>query len=248
MNCQELEELFELYALGILEPAETAEIQEHLARNCDVCLANLRKALVLNSAIAALAPAAEPSRAVRKRLMAGVGVQHNPWGWVAAWGALTACLLAGLLYFSLEERQRTGELAAARHELERSSVEAASLRRAMEFLNEPATRHVGFGGETPAPPRGNVFLNPKHGYLMIAANLPPVGAGKTYELWLIPKGGAPLPAGLFQSSQDGTAVYVAAPGTVDPASLGAVAVTVEPEAGSKAPTTPPVIVVAVGGE
>jgi anti-sigma-K factor RskA len=63
-------------------------------------------------------------------------------------------------------------------------------------------------------------------------------------MWIIPKGGAPLPAGLFQSQSDGTAMYLRK-GAVDIASTGAIAVTLEPEAGSQAPTTQPLIVAAL---
>jgi anti-sigma-K factor RskA len=53
-------------------------------------------------------------------------------------------------------------------------------------------------------------------------------------MWVIPKGGTPRPAGLFQSGPQGTALHIL-PGTVDPNVT--VAVTVEPESGSPAPTS-----------
>ena len=64
-------------------------------------------------------------------------------------------------------------------------------------------------------------------------------------MWLIPKGGAPRPAGLFQSTDAGSAVHVLS-GPIDTAALGAVAVTVEPEAGSPAPTSQPLITALAG--
>lgn len=77
----------------------------------------------------------------------------------------------------------------------------------------------------------------------MASNLPPAPEGKIYELWLIPKGGNPVPSGLFQSDLQGNALFVRS-GEVD-ANTAAVAVSVEPEAGSTAPTTKPLIVAAV---
>ena len=65
-------------------------------------------------------------------------------------------------------------------------------------------------------------------------------------MWVIPKGGAPRPAGLFQANPDGTAVHILA-GALDLASLNAVAVTVEPAAGSPAPTSPIIIAASVAG-
>ena len=69
-------------------------------------------------------------------------------------------------------------------------------------------------------------------------------AGQTYELWIIPKGGSPKPSGLFQSDARGSAMYLS-PAPVDMSTLGAVAVTLEPEAGSAAPTSTPIIVAAM---
>ena len=51
---------------------------------------------------------------------------------------------------------------------------------------------------------------------------------------LIPKGGPPRPAGTFQADPQGTAMHILN-GTVD--SNVTLAVTVEPEAGSPAPTS-----------
>jgi anti-sigma-K factor RskA len=85
-----------------------------------------------------------------------------------------------------------------------------------------------------------VVVNPAVGVLLIASNLPPAPAGQIYEMWVIPaKGASPAPAGLFQSGAAGNALHFhqtqVAPGS-------AVAVTLEPEAGSEKPTTTPLFV------
>jgi anti-sigma-K factor RskA len=80
--------------------------------------------------------------------------------------------------------------------------------------------------------------------VLIASNLPPTAADKIYEMWLIPKGAKPVPAGLFQSQVDGNAMHVR-PGIVDLASTAAIAVTVENQAGAAQPTTTPLIVAAL---
>ncbi len=112
--------------------------------------------------------------------------------------------------------------------------------QALSFLNRPETRQVGFGKSARHP-----YLNPSSGILLISSNLPRFDPGKIFEMWVIPKGGAPRPAGLFKSNPDGTAVHILA-GAVDLASLSAVAVTIEPEAGSPGPTSTPIIAAAVG--
>jgi anti-sigma-K factor RskA len=91
-----------------------------------------------------------------------------------------------------------------------------------------------------------VFVHPRLGVLLIASNLPPAASGRIYEMWLIPKGGAPRPAGLFQSEPAGTALHILS-GPVDTSTLSVIAVTLEPDTGSPAPTTTPIIVAPIAG-
>jgi anti-sigma-K factor RskA len=60
-------------------------------------------------------------------------------------------------------------------------------------------------------------------------------SGKTYEAWVIPKGHAPKPAGLFSG---GTSTIIHLRGTVPHNAV--VAVTVEPAGGVTAPTSTPI--------
>src|SRR5207253_8149877 len=129
-------------------------------------------------------------------------------------------------------------------QLGRNSAELARVQSALQFLNEPETEQVVFGKGKPQPPRGRVFVNPQRGVLLFASNLPPAPSGKIYEMWLIPKSGAPKPAGLFQSSTQNTALYILN-SPVDRSNTKAVAVTMEPEAGSGAPTSTPIVVAAL---
>jgi hypothetical protein len=120
----------------------------------------------------------------------------------------------------------------------RESGDTTKLRQALSILNDPSTRDVTFG-ETEKPSKGRIFVSPGKGVVFIGASLPRIDAGKTFELWVIPVKGNPVPAGLFRSQPDATAVFVR-PGPVENAA--AIAVTVEPEGGSPQPTTTPFIV------
>ena len=82
--------------------------------------------------------------------------------------------------------------------------------------------------------------------LLIASNLPALAPRKIYEMWVIPKGGSPRPAGLFQPDASGGGVNIMS-GPVELSALYAVAVTIEPEAGSRAPTSQPIIVAPMPG-
>jgi anti-sigma-K factor RskA len=55
-------------------------------------------------------------------------------------------------------------------------------------------------------------------------------------MWFVPKTGAPIPAGLFQSDAQGNVLHMRN-GAVDLSGTKAIAVSVEPAAGSSTPTT-----------
>jgi anti-sigma-K factor RskA len=90
-----------------------------------------------------------------------------------------------------------------------------------------------------------VFVSPSQGLVLVANNLPKPAAGKAYEMWVIPKGGKPVPAGMFQSTAEGSAVHVQR-GKVDP-SAELVAVTLESEGGADAPTSRPLFAAPIRG-
>jgi hypothetical protein len=242
MTCQELEDMFELYALGTLEPTEKQEIEAHLIRGCQNCQRTLADALALNTGVLSFVPQASPPRRLKPRLLASLGVHLTSWAWVWALGA--ACLLLIALWLGVEERQRTTQLADARRALLEVNGERDRLTKALQFLSDPQTLPASFGRGQTAPPRGFVFLHPQMGVLLIASNLPPAGQGKAYEMWVIPKGGRPSPAGLFQS--DGMRALYILNGPVDISMIGTVAVTLEPAVGSATPTMPILIAAPIG--
>jgi anti-sigma-K factor RskA len=252
MNCDELRDHYELYALGIAEDPELAEIRAHLDRNCPTCVPGVRSARELITLIGASAPVTEPPARLRKRVLAIAGPQKaSLWNWSPVWAAVAAGALIAAIFFNTRAQRASAELAQAGAELQRvqsesaaQSRELARLNEAFAILNQPDAKQVVFGGGAPQPPRGRVFLDPTRGVLLLASNLPPAPAGKIYEMWVIPKGGKPVPAGLFQSASDGTALHVLA-GPVDVAGTAAVAVTVELAAGAQVPNLPPVFAAAL---
>jgi hypothetical protein len=242
MNCEELKDLYELYALGVLDAGEKAEIDEHLARGCANCKRGLADALALNAVLMSIGPVEVPRKKLRHRLLASIGYERPGWFWP---GALIAALMLALaIWLGTQERDRSNQLAEAREQLMQVTGERDNLNQAVRFLSDPETRPASFGRGQQAPPRGYVFLHRQLGVMLIASNLPAAGAGKTYEMWVLPKIGAPRAAGLFQS--DGMRGMHILSGPIDLDALNAVAVTVEPLAGSAAPTTTPIIVAPAG--
>jgi anti-sigma-K factor RskA len=240
MNCDELRDQYELYALGVLDAGERAELDAHLRREGDPCIAGVQHARELVSSLALTSPESRPPARLRSKVVALVGEPKRTWNWTLVWIAASACLAVAVVWFGVTRRDEQRSLAGVRQELQRKNLELTTLTEAFALMNDPAAKQLVFGEGAPKPPHGRVFVNPKQGVLLIASNLPPAPAGKIYEMWIIPKGGNPLPAGLFQSQPDGTAMYLRK-GTVDMASTGVIAVTLEPAAGSQAPTTQPLI-------
>lgn len=151
----------------------------------------------------------------REPRRSGIGV-YLPW-------ATTAILSVVLIAVGISGRRQIGD--------------TAKFERALPILNDPAARDVPFGKEKTA--KGRIFVSADKGIVFMGANLPDIGSGKTFELWVIPAKGMPEAAGLFRSQSDATAVF-AHLGPVGNAT--AITVTVEPDGGSSQPTTTPFIV------
>ncbi len=227
----------------MLESEEREEIDEHLARGCSECRKNLNAALALNASMMGLVSETAPPARLKRNIVAMVGGKQSAgWGSMAALVA-AAAMLAAVVWFGSQERERSAQLADARRTLSEMKADRDRVMQALAFLNRPETQQVGFGKDKPA--RGNVFVNPERGVLLIGSNLPWLPAGRAFEMWVIPKGGAPKPAGMFQAT-DGSAVHMMS-GPIDSSMIAAIAVTIEPEAGSAAPTSEPFIVAPVSG-
>ena len=254
MTCEELKEMYELYAMGVSDEPESGEIASHLAEGCAACTTGVKHAVELVSIYGAMTPLVEPPARLRARIVASAGgVQQSNWfwSWSPLWGGAAASFAAVALYFGYQDVQRRHSLDDARaqistlsrnHDKDQAALE--TVQSALNFLNEPETRLVTAGKQIELPPKARVFINAQRGVMMMASNLAQLPAGKTYQLWVIPKGKAPVPSGLFQSDAAGNALYIRS-GAVNLEDTSAIAVSIEPESGSTAPTSTPIIVVGV---
>ena len=241
MTHAEMNELYELYALGVLEPEAAAEIERHLEEQCEHCKARLGTALAVGAALAGLAEPAVPPARLRQRVLSSISPQKTTRRWNFAVVALSAACLA-LLLFSIASRVAMRQMQA---QVAALTEERNQLRSAVEILSRPGTRTVGFG-TTENVAHGRVLVNPNGGFVFVGSQLPRLGTDQTFELWLVPaSGAAPQPAGLFRPDPSGNSVHVS-PTAVDAATTKAVAVSIEPRAGSSAPTTTPIVVVPLG--
>ena len=72
MDCEQLAPLYEEYALGILEGDERTEIEAHLTRACPRCTPGIANARWVVAQLAYISPEAQPTAALRGRIMDAV--------------------------------------------------------------------------------------------------------------------------------------------------------------------------------
>jgi anti-sigma-K factor RskA len=129
------------------------------------------------------------------------------------------------------------------------NAEILRARVLLDVLTAPTAQKVLLttGKTPPAPSARAVYLASRGALVLQANNMQPLPENKTYELWVIPASGAPIPAGLFRPDSSGNASVVLPP---IPQGIPAKAfgITVENAGGSKTPTAPILLSGAAAGE
>jgi anti-sigma-K factor RskA len=249
------------YALDALEPEEAAAFEEHL-ESCSSCRDEVRS---LREAAGALSldVAETPPHALRSSVLAGISqvrplppvadVADAPTPVVAAtsapapvdevaaarerrdrrrspWligvAAALALVAGGAVVRTVQLNERLGSV----------SQQAAEVT---EVLTAPdsttTTAAVTTGG------RAAVVSSQSLGKsVLVTDGLAPAPAGQTYQIWYLSDSGAPTSAGFVPAGEQSAVVLQG-----DLGAASAVGVTVEPQGGSSAPTTTPVLAVAV---
>jgi hypothetical protein len=228
MNCDDLRPEYGAYSLGVAEDPELSEISEHLVRGCPECVSGVRSAMGTVVAMSGGVKSVNPPKDLRRRVVAMVspGPARKGWAFWLPW-AVSALLAMVLVSVALPGRvSKSGQ----------TPPNSARLEEILAIINDPVTKDVAFGD---ASARGRFFVSPGKGVVFIAARLPKLAPGRTFEMWVIPASGKPIPAGTFNALEDSTAVYVHQ-GPVENAA--AMAISVEPAGGSQQPTTTPIVV------
>ena len=78
MTCEELQDSYEMHALGLLEDPERSELEDHLRRGCPVCTPALQRAYSFNAGLMATLPKLEePSSRLREKVLVSVGARQE---------------------------------------------------------------------------------------------------------------------------------------------------------------------------
>jgi anti-sigma-K factor RskA len=138
-------------------------------------------------------------------------------------------------------RAQRAELADLRSELAalRASVEAGDPVVAALFGPEVHMVALSAAGDEPD---ARVFWNHTNNqFIVIAFDLPPAPPGRTYQLWAMPAGQAPLSMGTFETNAEGrgTAILPVSAEITAAGFIDACGMTLEPAGGSAQPTESP---------
>jgi anti-sigma-K factor RskA len=251
-------ELLAPAALGALDGEEAADLKRHL-ETCAECRQELAALERAAAGIGTGVSPVPPPPGLRQRVMTAVGAPlrsataappRRAFPWLATLATAAALVLGVSLLLTraqLErERARVRSLAAqteqAQRELAQLQQALAEARSVRDLVAQPDSRLTLLAGLEPAPgARARVIWNAStREAVLIASGLQPPALGKAYEVWVIGESKQPVPAGVFQPATDGTAL-VHLPRVDETARPRTFAVTVEPAAGSAAPTGPMVL-------
>lgn len=263
------------YALGALDAEECATFEAHLA-TCADCRAEVRAhrdvaallPLALGDAPSASlrdrilaipaahpasktprpAPADEPASTAARPDVVSIASAPSArrggraWpGWLAAAAALLLAVGLGMRWRDERGARQVAEGALAEERATR--IARDSLLATVLAPDVRSARLVATG----AGPEVRMVWSRRRGVVILTAQgLAPAPDGRTYQLWGIPKGGAPRSLGVFAADANGVArVELRVPSD---AVIDVAAISVEPAGGSPAPTTTPVLVGNVSAE
>lgn len=252
-------ELAPLAALGALDGEDRTGFEVHLA----ACTACRRELAAYDGLVARLPLGLDP---VPPRAALGLQLltqaQTGPtsggrrgWALPLLATAAAALLAVGLAVARGERDAARRDADSAREasaqleaELARLRAELVTMRASLsrdqglrDLVVHPDARLATLAALTPAPgAAARVVWNPKSREAwLVASGLTPAPEGKGYEVWVIGRA-APVAAGVFQVDPDGKAVF-RLPDVAETAEVKTFAVTLEPAAGTPAPTGPMVL-------
>ncbi len=212
-------------------------MNEHL-ENCAECRKELEGWQATAAALSLTPDPVEPSPQVRERILSEVrkevsskvipirsASKRNIWSSFGSLGAIAAVVLFAALSIGLAVLWRQNQ------RLERSHL-------FVELVNTPGARVSELRGVDPGQNATAKLAYDRTGRaILMASKLPSVPQGKAYQLWFIVGNKPPVPGKTFVPDSAGNAVLKdELPREAIDANV--FAITVEPERGSTAPTSP----------
>lgn len=264
----ELRELARLAPLGALLPEEQRRVALHAAGGCEECSAALREGDEALEVLALAAPPLAPSPRAREALLGSLGrapVRRAPGRQVpprrrasgqrfaAVAAGLALALSAGSLALVWREARdlrralddadaRASErIAAEAQSREALAARVGSFEQTLETRVANSVSLALAGDASFGAANARVVMDAAgQQVLLLASRIPPLPAGRTYQLWVIVSG-SPRSLGVFAPDPEGRVVYVGSEPLELPTGVKA-AVSIEPSGGVPQPTGPIVLV------
>lgn len=249
--------IIELYAMGVLPPAEVAKVEAMLREHPELQreLEHIQQSLEHLAGAQALTPPPQLKEKIRSRISFNSAAEFNthqeqqPFTQqfriirnyrMAVAASITLVMMSSAIayYYKTQYQQTRSALAevTARQnllsdELEKASYNSGKMKEEMQVLKNPDIKMVTMKGMPTAPEAmAMVYWNPvtKEAYVSVK-NLPPAAENEQYQLWALVDG-KPVDAGVFELSTD-TLQKVK-----DVSAAQTFAVTLEKRGGSPSPT------------
>lgn len=238
---EEYKEMIPARALSALDAAEAQALNEHL-ENCAECRKELEEWQATASTLSLTADPVEPSPAVRERILSEVrkdlsspqvlpfrSTPRNIWSSFGSLGAMAAvvvltALIVGLVVLWRQNLSMQNELAQS--------------REFVELVTTPGARVSELKGvDLGAGATASLAYDQNGHAMLMASKLPDPPQGKAYQLWFIVGNNPPMPGKTFSPDNTGKGTLKE---QMPREALGAAifAITMEPEGGSSAPTSP----------
>ena len=267
MKRDEAQDLIAAYAMGALSPREMERVEKHAERSAEYA-SELREAVEAAGALALAVPQHDPPPLLRARIIHRIRserrLERRPfWGVLQGWrlaaagaaGLLLTVLLGTTLFLSLrvsdleDQSHELEQMASAQQEESDRLAVALDEQRALGYLMTIPNKIVYTSRDSPMIPtaRGMVMATPdKRWGFLVSEGLEALPEGQGYQAWWITNNRR-ISAGLFTTDEYGWAQLLLDPLHPEGKIMG-IGITVEPDTGSSAPTTPDVLVVEMDEE
>jgi anti-sigma-K factor RskA len=249
---QDLKEQAAAYALGALSTEEARAFEAYLSTSAEARqeVASYREvSALLATSVGPAAPAADLKARVIAHATRQQVIPLRPprthWGvWMGLAATVVGVVVTSLGWNGARRAlvERDSTIAGLARELDVRSARLAQREATLSAILEPTVTLTNLVSTQPEAPVIQLFWNRKTNVAIVHAfRLNPSADQRVYQLWFIPKKGAPIPSVTFNTEADGHTLVqqISVPVGVD---LAAAAITDEPDGGSPAPTTTPILV------
>lgn len=203
MDCEQIKELLDAYALGAAEQHEAAALEEHVA-DCVRCWSSLNEAQRLAASLALSTALHQAPESLRRSILAEVERTERPAGttlierlrrlWPIGAGVLAAAAAASLAFAIFLQmqvsdlRDDNSELAA---EIESADVRLTQQQQLIAVLAAPDVQHIDLEPTDGTSSAVAVYhWSERAGTgALTCNNLPALQQGQVYQVWVLTEDG-----------------------------------------------------------